>query len=257
LQALADASGDTSPHRADEPYRRALIGVYARLAATLHVLTGTEALRHAVAPSAPYPQAAALLADLRTVEESLRRHHAAALIAPRLAPLIRAVQVFGFHLATVDLRQSSDKHEAVVAELLAVARIEADYAALDEAARRACLLKLLDDARPLRVGESERAAAYSEATRSELAIFEAAATMRARYGGDAIRHYIISHTETVSDLLEVLVLLKEAGLMRGPLSERGAPPALSSSRRCSRPSATCSAPRPSCASTTRCPASPR
>jgi len=221
LQALADASGDTSPHRADEPYRRALIGVYARLAATLHVLTGTEALRHAVAPSAPYPQAAALLADLRTVEESLRRHHAAALIAPRLAPLIRAVQVFGFHLATVDLRQSSDKHEAVVAELLAVARIEADYAALDEAARRACLLKLLDDARPLRVGESERAAAYSEATRSELTIFEAAAAMRARYGGDAIRHYIISHTETVSDLLEVLVLLKEAGLMRGPLSERG------------------------------------
>jgi phosphoenolpyruvate carboxylase len=105
------------------------------------------------------------------------------------------VQVFGFHLATVDLRQSSDRHEAVIAELLAVARIEPDYAALDEAARRACLLERLDDARPLRVGESERAAAYGEATRSELAIFEAAATMRARYGADAIRHYIISHTE--------------------------------------------------------------
>jgi phosphoenolpyruvate carboxylase len=223
LQALADASGDTNPHRADEPYRRALIGVYARLAATLTKLTGTEALRHAVAPSTPYPDAAALLADLRTVAASLRLHHAAALVAPRLAPLIRAVQVFGFHLATVDLRQSSDRHEAVVAELLAVARLEPDYAALDETARRALLLRLLDDARPLRVGESERAAAYGEATRSELAIFEAAATMRSRYGADAIRHYIISHTENVSDLLEVLVLLKEAGLVRGPLSgdERG------------------------------------
>src|SRR6478735_4798129 len=140
MQRLAGASGDTSPHREDEPYRRALIGVYARLAATLHVLTGTEALRHAIAPSAPYPQAAALLADLRTVEESLRRHHAEALIGPRLAPLIRAVQVFGFHLATVDLRQSSDKHEAVVAELLAVARIENDYSRLDELARRRVLL---------------------------------------------------------------------------------------------------------------------
>ena len=226
LQALADASGDDSPHRADEPYRRALIGVYARLAATLSALTGTQALRHAVTPSAPYPDAAALLADLRTVEASLRHHHAAALVAPRLAPLIRAVQVFGFHLATVDLRQSSDKHEAVIAELLAVARIEADYGALDEAARRVCLLKLLDDARPLRVGESERAAAYGDATRSELAIFEAAAAMRSRYGNDAIRHYIISHTETVSDLLEVLVLLKEAGLFRGPLSRGEATTAL-------------------------------
>ena len=132
LQRLADASGDASAHREDEPYRRALIGVYARLAATLHALTGTEALRHAVAPRDPYPSAGDFLADLRTVEASLAANHAEALIGPRLAPLIRAAQVFGFHLATVDLRQSSDKHEAVVAELLAVARIESDYSKLDE-----------------------------------------------------------------------------------------------------------------------------
>ncbi len=219
LQALADASGDRSVHREDEPYRRALIGVYARLAATLHALTGTEALRHAVAPSSVYGSADELLADLRTIEESLHQHHAQALIAPRLTPLMRAVQVFGFHLATVDLRQSSDRHEAVVAELLAVARIEPDYAALDENARRACLLGLLADARPLRVVPSERATAYSASTLGELAIFEAAAAMLARYGREAIRHYIVSHTETVSDLLEVLVLLKEAGLMRGTLDD--------------------------------------
>jgi len=219
MQALADASGDTSPHREDEPYRRALIGIYARLAATLQVLTGTEALRHAIAPSAPYAAAAELLADLRTIEVSLISHHAEALVRPRLAPLVRAVQVFGFHLATVDLRQSSDKHEAVVAELLAVARIEADYSALAEPARRELLLRVLDDARPLRVGASERDEAYSEASRNELAIFETAAEMLRRFGREALRHCIISHTESVSDLLEVLVLLKEGGLLRGTLDD--------------------------------------
>ncbi len=219
LQALADGSGDNSPHREDEPYRRALIGMYARLAATLHALTGTEALRHAVTPSTAYESPSELLGDLRTIELSLRRHHAEALVAPRLAPLMRAVQVFGFHLATVDLRQSSDKHEAVIAELLKVARIEADYAALDEAARRTLLCGLLNDTRSLRVVESERSSTYSEDSRKELAIFEAAATMLARYGREALRHYIVSHTESVSDLLEVLVLLKEAGLVRGCLAE--------------------------------------
>jgi phosphoenolpyruvate carboxylase len=118
MQALAQRSPDQNPHRGDEPYRRALIGMYARLAASLHALTGTEALRHAVAPQNPYAGAHEFLADLRVIEASLRAHHADALIAPRLAPLMRAVQVFGFHLATVDLRQSSDKHEAVIADLL-------------------------------------------------------------------------------------------------------------------------------------------
>ncbi|HEY2928970.1 phosphoenolpyruvate carboxylase [Piscinibacter sp.] len=215
MRALAEASPDQNPHREDEPYRRALIGVYARLAATLHELTGTEALRHAVAPQRPYRSAEELLADLRVIEASLRSHHADALIAPRLHPLMRAVQVFGFHLATVDLRQSSDKHEAVVAELLKVAKLEADYSALPEHLKRELLQRLLNDARPLRV----LAADYSEHTRSELAIFEAAGVMQQRYGRDALRHYIISHTEAVSDLLEVMLLLKEVGLMRGTLDD--------------------------------------
>jgi len=215
MRTLAEASPDENPHREDEPYRRALIGVYARLAATLHELTGTEALRHAVAPQNAYRFAADFLADLRVVEASLRTHHADALIGPRLAPLMRAVQVFGFHLATVDLRQSSDKHEAVIAELLKVAKIETDYSALAEAQRRELLLRLLNDARPLRV----RAADYSEHARSELAIFETALAMLQRYGRDALRHYIISHTEDVSDLLEVLLLFKEVGVLRGTLDD--------------------------------------
>ncbi|NHK99850.1 phosphoenolpyruvate carboxylase [Rubrivivax benzoatilyticus] len=213
MQALAERSPDRNVHREDEPYRRALVGLYARLASTLHELTGTEALRHAVAPQQAYAGPEEFLADLRVVERSLRHHHAQALIAPRLAPLMRAVQVFGFHLATLDLRQSSDKHEAVVAELLRVARLEDDYAALDEPARRALLLRLLDDARPLRV----RGAEYSALTTSELEVFETAREARQRYGREALRHYIISHTEDVSDLLEVLLLQKEAGLLRGTL----------------------------------------
>ena len=224
MVALAARSPDLSPHRQDEPYRRALVGMYARLAATLERLTGTEALRHAVAPQDPYPDAVALLADLEVIAASLRAHHAQALVAPRLAPLMRAVQVFGFHLATLDLRQSSDRHELVVAELLRVARIEPDYRALPEAARRACLLAALADARGLRV----RGAEYSALTKGELAVFDAAREALACYGRAALRHHIISHTEEVSDLLEVLVLQKEGGLLTGRF---GAPNSAGESRR--------------------------
>ena len=213
MQALAEQSPDTNEHRQDEPYRRALTGMYARLAATLKNLTGGDAARHAVAPQNPYARAEEFLADLRTIEASLCRHHAEALAAQRLHPLIRAVEVFGFHLATVDLRQSSDKHEEVVAELLTTARVEKNYSQLDEHAKQALLLGLLNDARPLRVP----GAVYSDHARSELAIFETAKRMLSTFGKQAIRHYIISHTETVSDLMEVLLLQKEVGLLRGTL----------------------------------------
>ncbi len=214
MQALAESSPDTNEHRVDEPYRRALTGIYARLAATLKELTGGDAARHAVAPQNPYAKADDFLAELRTIEASLLAHHGAALVTQRLHPLIRAVQVFGFHLATIDLRQSSDKHEEVVAELLATARLESNYAGLSETDKRTLLLKLLGDARALRVIGAD----YSDLARGEIAIFEAALRARQRYGHEAIRHYIISHTETVSDLLEVLLLQKEVGLMHGTLN---------------------------------------
>jgi len=214
LEALAEASSDTSAQRRDEPYRRALIGIYARLAATLEKLVGAHVARHAVAPAGAYGGPDELIADLRVVEESLRRNHGASIVAIRLGPLIRTVEVFGFHLATTDLRQSSDQHELVVAELLTAARIEPDYLALDEDGRRALLMRVLADPRPLRVPS----VTYSDLTTGELAIFETARRLRADFGPEAIRHYIISHTEAVSDLLEVLVLQKECGLMRGTLA---------------------------------------
>jgi len=214
MQVLALASPDTNSHRQDEPYRRALTGVYARLAATLTQLTGgREALRHAVVAQNPYGSAAEFLQDLCTIDASLSRHNGEALALHRLRPLIRAVQVFGFHLATVDLRQSSDKHEEVLADLLRTARVEDNYSSLDEAQRCALLQRLLCDARPLRVVGAQ----YAPLTVSEIAIFEMAHTMLQTYGRQAINHYIISHTETVSDLLEVLLLQKEVGLMQGTL----------------------------------------
>ncbi len=102
-----------------------------------------------------------------------------------------------------------------MAELLKVARLEPDYAALPEERRQAVLLALLDDARPLRVIGHR----YSDLAHEELEVFEAALKMRAAYGPDSLRHYIISHTEEVSDLLEVLLLQKETGLMRGTLAD--------------------------------------
>jgi phosphoenolpyruvate carboxylase len=213
MKALAEKSPDTNVHRVDEPYRRALTGMYARLAATLKSLTDGDAARHAVAPQNPYLNASSFLADLKIIQTSLQSHHAKTLAAQRLDPLIRAVEVFGFHLATVDLRQGSDQHEKVICELLATARVEKDYAALDEKSKRMLLMAMLNEARPLRIP----GATYSEHALSELAIFEAARVARGSYGAEAIRHYIISHTESVSDLLEVLLLQKELGLMRGTL----------------------------------------
>ncbi len=210
LQALADASPDQSPHRSDEPYRRALIGIYARLASTARELGTADILRKEVGHAERYKDAREFRADLKTVADSLAANHGAMLVAPRLAGLIRAARIFGFHLASLDMRQSSDVHERVLAELFERAGVEADYASLDEAAKVRLLLAELAQPRLL-LSPYET---YSEEANKELDVFRAAREIRARYGKRAIRNYIISHTETVSDLLEVMLLQKETGLFR-------------------------------------------
>ncbi|MDO9219069.1 MAG: phosphoenolpyruvate carboxylase, partial [Lacisediminimonas sp.] len=210
LQALADSSPDLSPHRADEPYRRALTGIYARLAATARALSAGHVLRREVAPSAPYDHPDQFAADLQVLVDSLSANHGEAMVKPRLAGLRRAADIFGFHLATLDLRQSSDVHERVLAELFARSHTHADYAGLDEQEKIALLQEELARPRLLTSPWLD----YSEETASELAVFSAAREARQRYGERAVRNTIISHTESVSDLLEVLVLQKEAGLFR-------------------------------------------
>ena len=214
LQARADESFDDSPHRQDEIYRRTLIDVYARLAATAQHLTGASLARRPTYEAAPYADAGEFARDLDIVAESLAGHHGAPIARLRLAGLQQAVAVFGFHLATVDLRQSSDVHERVLAELFTRADVmwqgkPLDYSALDEDERVALLRGELAHARPL----ASPWIAYGEETTRELDILRMAAAGRARYGKDAVRQTIISHTETLSDLLEVMVLQKEAGLL--------------------------------------------
>ncbi|ODP31642.1 phosphoenolpyruvate carboxylase [Pandoraea sp. ISTKB] len=209
LMALATQSPDRSEHRADEPYRRALIGIYARLAATARSLGANDILRQEVGTAAPYGTSAEFSDDLSTLVASLHANHGAALVKPRLASLKRASEIFGFHLATLDMRQSSDIHERVLSELLSKARVESDYASLTEAGKIDLLLSELAKPRLLFSPFME----YTDETHSELGVLHAARDIRHRYGKRAVRNYIISHTETLSDLLEVLLLQKEAGLL--------------------------------------------
>ena len=209
MQSLAERSTDQSPHREDEPYRRALIGMYARLAASARELGATNILRKEVGHAEPYADANEFAADLQIIADSLTANHGAMLIMPRLAGLMRAARIFGFHLASLDMRQTSDVHERVLAELFEKGGVEADYAALSEDDKVTLLLAELAQPRLLYT-PYER---YSDETESELAIVRAAREIRERYGKRAIRNYIISHTEAVSDLLEVLLLQKEGGLL--------------------------------------------
>ncbi|AOF99518.1 phosphoenolpyruvate carboxylase family protein [Blastomonas sp. RAC04] len=218
--ALAEASGDTSPSRADEPYRRALAGIYARLCATHIRLTGKQPPRPSMLSGEAYASPAELRHDLAVLANGLASDGAGILASGgALGRLIRAVEIFGFHLATLDLRQNSDVHERVVAELLKVAGVCADYAALDEAARVALLRAELGHGRLL----INRWHDYSEETAKEIAIVEAAAQAHVDYGPQAITAYNISKAESVSDMLEVNLLLKEAGLYR-PGGDAGAAP---------------------------------
>ena len=210
VQALAEASGDTAPSRADEPYRRALSGIYARLAATHLALTGKPAPRPGPLHGEPYPDPVTFRADLVTIARAMRGGGGALSSGGALGRLIRAVETFGFHLATLDLRQNSAVLERVVAELLKVSGVEADYLALGESERVSLLRHELSNARPL----SSPFETYSDETHSELAIVRAAADAHARYGPACITQHIVSMAQSVSDLLEVNVMLKEVGLYR-------------------------------------------
>ncbi|MGY2064563.1 phosphoenolpyruvate carboxylase [Blastococcus sp. SYSU DS0619] len=217
LYSLAEASRDDSPFRADEPYRRALTGISARLASTAARVLGSvpgDGEPGGVLP--PYDGPDELRADLDVVDASLRSHGAGPLADDRLLRLREAVEVFGFHLCGLDLRQNSAVHEQVVAELLAWAGVCEDYASLDEAARVELLAGELTLRRPLVRPDAE----LSEETRKELDVLLAAAERVALLGPRTIPNYVISMCESVSDVLEVAVLLKEVGLL-DPAGEDG------------------------------------
>ncbi len=199
LLALATAAHDANPHRKDEPYRQALVGIYSRVAATASALAGFVPPRAPQAQLAPYATPVELLADLRTIDRSLSGHGADFIAAGRLVPLMRAVEVFGFHLAALDLRQNADVHQAVVAELLARAGVVDNYDTLPEETRVALLTRELASARLLYSPHLE----YSPRTATELGILNVAADIHRRFGAAALPNYVISKCQSVSDLLEV------------------------------------------------------
>jgi len=206
----ADASPDRSPHRADEPFRRTLVGIYARLAASAARL-GHAVARAPLAALEPYPDAAAFVHDLDLLDAAL--HPASARIARgRLRALRYAARTFGFHLASLDVRQHSAVHERTVGELLARAGVSDDYASLGEDAREEILLREIASKRPLRSPYLR----YSDEAAGELRVFDAVAEVRRRFGPQACTSAIISKTASASDLLEVALLLKESGLLRVP-----------------------------------------
>ena len=210
LIALSEDSTDQSPHRQDECYRLALNAIYARMLATSKQITVQEDLGVDF-DTKPYAQAEDLLHDLNIIADSLQQNHGQALIYPRLGKLIKAVDSFGFHLATIDIRQSSDVHESVIKELFLKAGYDFNYAELDEEEKVKTLLDELKQPRLL----FSRFQNYSELVQTEMEVLNTARDIRRIFGNRAIQQYIISHTETLSDLLEVALLQKEAGLLRG------------------------------------------
>jgi len=204
LRDLAHRSPDTSPFRTDEPYRRAISGIHARLTATAQRLADQPP-----GEIASYETPEELSADLDIIYRSLEANGSRALARGRLRRLRRAVEVFGFHLASLDLRQSSAVHRQSVAELFDSV-LPTGYADLAEHQRIELLRTELRTPRPL----ASRFLDYSAQTASELAIVHAAAAAQRRYGTAAIPHYVISQTASVSHILDVALLLKEAGMLR-------------------------------------------
>ena len=222
LKKFAEQSPDKSPSRDDEPYRRSLMAIYSRLVATAEKLSHrVEHLRQVDENAIAYPDPQSFIADLDILIDSLNHHHAVYLARGRLGNLRRAVEVFGFHLAPLDMRQHSGVHEQVVSELLAVAGTS-DYLKLDELARRKALLAALQQGKELAADLSK----FSDTAQGELRIMQAAADIHLSFGRSALPNYIISMTKGVSDMLEVALMVQQSGLLGQLDTDTSTAPAL-------------------------------
>ena len=244
---MAALSSDTSVFREKEPYRRAFHYIQSKLIQTLvnlkewtmvgetredryavERLLGANAhqqgpvsdyignrisgaLKEISAKEAPaYASAQEFKEDLKKIKDSLLENKSEYLISGEFAELLEAIDVFGFYLASIDMRQDSSVHEACVAELLKSAGINDHYSDLSEDEKCQVLLKeLLEDPRILSATHAEK----SELLEKELAIFQTARELKDRLGEEVIRQNIISHATSVSDMLELAVMLKEVGLV--------------------------------------------
>jgi phosphoenolpyruvate carboxylase len=205
LAEFAANSPDKAAVREDEPYRRVMLAIYARLVVTTEGLGHHVGHLHPVSKAVlPYANVEEFIADLDTVIHSLEHHHATYLARGRLADLRRAAEVFGFHLAPIDMRQHSAIHEQVVSELLQIS-----YSSLNENERRDVLLTALHAGKTLATNTEK----YPEVVQGELHLMQAAAEIHQRFGRIALPNYIISKADAVSDLLEVALIVQQVGLL--------------------------------------------
>jgi phosphoenolpyruvate carboxylase len=209
LLELASRSPDASPHRQAEPYRRAISGMYARLAATQTRLNNSTPSLEPIGKADPYSSASEFAHDLWIIHDSLEQNGSGTLTKGRLRTLRRAIDCFGFHLARLDLRQASDIHTATLSELFSAAEPDIRYDTANEPERREILCTELRSRRQLVLPRH----VYSEQTTNELAILQTARNCLEAYGDDAIRTAIVSNTRDASDILGLAVLLKQAGLI--------------------------------------------
>jgi phosphoenolpyruvate carboxylase len=211
LTALAESGAQHSVHRNNEPYRRALAVMVSKITETEDQLIAHRLIAHGPArENTGYATASDLERDIATLDQSLRSNGGSVLADGRLRDLSCATRVFGFHLSSLDMRQNSDVHERVIGELFAVASAGTNYGALNEAERVELLLKELASARLITLPYWH----YCDETTSEIAILREAAHQHKTLGRDAIPNYVISKAASVSDVLEVAVLLKEVSLLR-------------------------------------------
>ena len=205
LKLLADKSNDSSVYREKEYYRKAIYYIREKLSNTEKYLLNN------VDNDEKYLTAEELEQDLLIIKNSLLENNGDTLIKGDLEELLSAVKIFGFYLASIDMRQDSSVYEACVAELLKSANIENNYSELSENEKCDLLLNILKkDPRPLSINDENK---QSEELKKELLIFKTARELKDKLGNNIIKQNIISHTTSISDLLELAIMLKEVGLV--------------------------------------------
>ncbi|HEV0353119.1 TPA: phosphoenolpyruvate carboxylase [Streptococcus pneumoniae] len=204
VREMARQSKDNSIYREKELYRRALFDIQSKIQATKTYLIEDEEV------GTRYETANDFYKDLIAIRDSLLENKGESLISGDFVELLQAVEIFGFYLASIDMRQDSSVYEACVAELLKSAGIHSRYSELSEEEKCDLLLKELEeDPRILSATHAEK----SELLAKELAIFKTARVLKDKLGDDVIHQTIISHATSLSDMLELAILLKEVGLV--------------------------------------------
>lgn len=215
VMILSQKSMDTSIHREKEPYRKAIAYIKDRLLLTAYELCPNNInelppIKREYDNISRYIKKEEFLEDMNDIKESLVNNKSEMVVRGDLENIIEAIKIFGFYLASIDLRQDSSIHEECVDELLKNANIINNYMQLSEEDKCDILLKeIKEDPRPLSADNIKK----SDLLKDELEIFTATKELREKFGKEIIKQNIISHSTSVSDMLEVALLMKEVGLI--------------------------------------------